>query len=86
VHLHCSFTDCSSGADAGVLLQLVGDTLTLDKCQFVGATNGQTGFTGAVEIFGAGSSVVSSCNFTGNLGAPEGFVTWHCSSLHVHAE
>ena len=68
VRLHCSFTDCSSGADAGALLQVTGDTLTLDGCQFVGSSNGQTGFTGAVEIFGVGSSIVSSCNFTGTEG------------------
>ena len=62
--LCCSFTDCSSNADAGVLLHLNGDVVTLDSCDFDGSSNGQLGYTGAVEIFGVGSSVVSNCNFT----------------------
>jgi len=70
----CSFTSCSSNADAGVLLQLKGDTVTLDACQLVGAANGQTGFTGAVEIFGVGSSVVTGCNVTQTLGANVGLL------------
>jgi len=52
-----------------VLLHIKGDTVTLDTCLLAGSANGQTGFTGAVEIFGVGSSVVTGCNVTETLGA-----------------
>ena len=59
-----------------MLLHSNGDTVTLDGCQVVGAQNGQTGYTGAVELFGVGSSVITGCNVTETFGECPGRLCW----------